>query len=98
MNEIARLLRPGGIFDVVLPTEGGLAYGLARKISAERMFRRRFGMDYTPIIRNEHVNTYGEVESLLPQFFRREQSRYFPLVVPSAEINLIVGERLRRTA
>jgi SAM-dependent methyltransferase len=98
LQEVARLLRPGGVFDVVLPTEGGLAYGLARKISAERMFRRRFRMDYTPIVRNEHVNTFGEVESLLHPLFRREHARYFPLGLPSAEINLVVGERLRRLA
>jgi SAM-dependent methyltransferase len=98
LTEITRLLRPGGIFDVVLPTEGGFAYGLARKVSAERMFERRFGMDYTPIIRSEHVNTYAEVTTLLRPLFRRVHSRYFPLRVPSAEINLIVGERLSRPA
>ena len=55
--EIRRLLKPDGFFDVVLPCEGGFAYSVARKISAERLFRKRFGMDYTPIIRNEHVST-----------------------------------------
>lgn len=96
LDEIARLLRPGGIFDVVLPTEGSLAYDIARKVSAERMFRRRFGLDYGPIIRSEHVNTYAEVMSLLSGRFRLETARFFPFGVAVAEINLVVGLRARR--
>jgi SAM-dependent methyltransferase len=95
VDEIARLLRPGGFFDVVLPTEGSLAYGLARKISAEPMFRRRFGMDYTPIIRNEHVNTFDEVYCLLEKTFTVERSRYFPAFVPNPNLNVCAAFRLR---
>jgi SAM-dependent methyltransferase len=95
--EIARLLRPGGIFDVVLPTEGGFAYEVARKISAENLFRRRFGIDYTPIIRNEHVNTFDEVRSLLGDDFTIEESRYYPGLLPGPELNVCAGFRLRRT-
>lgn len=93
--EVKRLLRPTGFFDVVLPTEGGLAYELARKISSDRMFKKNFGMEYTPIIRNEHVNTYDEVLSLLKPDYDVEASRYFPLVAPSVDLNLVVGMRLR---
>jgi SAM-dependent methyltransferase len=94
LEEIARLLRPNGVFDIVIPTEGSLAYEFARKISAERMFRRRFGLDYRPIARNEHVNTYQEVTSLVATYFRQETSRFFPLVLPNPEINLVVGLRV----
>jgi SAM-dependent methyltransferase len=94
--EIVRLLRPGGVFDVVLPTEGGFAYEIARKISAERLFRSRFGQDYTPIIRNEHVNTFAEVRSLLEGPFTVASSRYFPGVLPGAEFNVCAGYRLTR--
>ena len=34
LAEVHRVLRPGGLFSVVLPCEGGLAYSLARCISA----------------------------------------------------------------
>jgi len=95
LAEIARLLRSDGVFDVVIPTEGSLAYEFARKISAERMFRHRFRLDYRPIARSEHVNTYQEVISLLNVHFQKETSRYFPLLVPNPEINLVVGMRAR---
>lgn len=97
LEEISRLLRPGGMFDVVLPTEGGFAYEVARKISAERMFRQRFRSDYTPIIRNEHVNTFEEVRSLMTALFTVESSRYFPGVLPGPELNVCAGFRLRRS-
>ena len=98
LAEVRRLLNPEGFFDVVLPTEGGLGYGLARKVSSDRMFKKNFGMDYTPIIRNEHVNTFDEVFSLLKRHYHVEVSRYFPLVVPSVDLNLIVAMRLRPLA
>src|SRR5207247_1085612 len=37
LEEVNRLLNDHGVFDVVIPCEGGWAYSLARKISAERM-------------------------------------------------------------
>ena len=98
LAEVRRLLSPDGFFDVVLPTEGGLAYGLARKISSDRMFKKNFGMSYAPIIRNEHVNTYDEVLSLLRLDYSVQASRYFPLVVPSVDLNLVVAMRLRPIA
>jgi SAM-dependent methyltransferase len=98
LAEVRRLLSATGFFDVVLPTEGGLAYGLARKVSSDRMFKKNFGMEYAPIIRNEHVNTYDEVLSLLRVDYDVEASRYFPLVVPSVDINLVVAMRLRAKA
>ena len=98
LTEVRRLLSPDGFFDVVLPTEGGLAYGLARKVSSDRMFKKNFGMEYAPIIRNEHVNTYDEVLSLLRRDYDVQASRYFPLVVPSVDLNLVVAMRLRPKA
>ena len=42
VREMHRLCRPGtGILSVVIPCEGSLAYSLARKISAQRIFEKR---------------------------------------------------------
>jgi SAM-dependent methyltransferase len=93
LDEIRRLLRPGGVFDVVLPCEGGFAYSLARRVSAERLFRRHFKMDYTPIIRNEHVTTLSEIEVELRDRFTPQTSAYFPFKVPIPTLNLVVAYR-----
>ena len=93
LREIHRLLKPNGFFDVVLPTEGGLAYSLARRISAQRYFENRFKMDYTPIIANEHVNTFNEVLEELQRLFMPTQTQYFPLKIPLINLNLIYSGR-----
>jgi SAM-dependent methyltransferase len=92
--EIRRLLKPDGCFDAVLPCEGGLAYAVARKVSAERLFRKRFGMDYTPIIRNEHVSTLDEIVEELGRVFDVGTRRFFPLRLPIRSLNLCVAFRL----
>lgn len=96
LREIHRILRPDGIFDIVLPCEGGLSYTFARKISSERMFRKRFKMDFTPIIQNEHVSTYREVHRELMTAFRVERTVNFPLPVYAPAINICVALRAKK--
>lgn len=92
--EIDRLLKPGGHFDIVIPCEGGLAYGFARKISSERLFKKHFGMEYGPIIRAEHVNRYPEIiHELDVHPWNREKVSYFPLLLPVWTANVCVGLR-----
>jgi SAM-dependent methyltransferase len=94
LTEIRRLLKVDGTFDVVLPCEGGLAYSLARRVSAERLFRQRFGMDYGPIIRNEHVSTLDEILEELERGFQVRVRSFFPLHIPVSAVNLCVAFRL----
>jgi SAM-dependent methyltransferase len=96
IDEIARILADDGIFDVVLPCEGGLAYYLARRISAKPFFERRFGMSYDPIIANEHVNTLDEVLQTLEPRFAAETVTRFPLGVPLDTLNLAIALRMRK--
>ena len=96
VDEIYRILADDGIFDVVLPCEGGLAYYVARHISAKPFFEKRFGMSYDPIIANEHVNTLREVlETLEPHFVAETTSR-FPLGIPINSFNLAIALRMKK--
>jgi SAM-dependent methyltransferase len=96
LTEIDRLLAKKGLFDVVLPCEGGLAYWAARKISSEPMFEKRFGMPYRDIIANEHVNTVFEILPLLSRRFEVVKKKYFPIPLPTIAANLCVALRLRK--
>jgi ubiquinone/menaquinone biosynthesis C-methylase UbiE len=93
-REIHRLLKDDGVFDIVIPCEGGMAHTFARKISAERVFKKHFGMDFTPIRQNEHVNNFREIYSLLQKSFAIKVRGFFPLKIPVATINLCAGFRL----
>jgi SAM-dependent methyltransferase len=96
VDEVARILADDGIFDVVLPCEGGPAYYVARHISAKPFFERRFKMSYDPIIASEHVNTLDEVLATLEPRFTAESVAYFPLGVPINAINLAIALRMKK--
>ncbi len=96
LAEIGRVLTVDGIFDVVLPCEGSLAYSLGRRLSAKPMFERRFRMPYAPIIANEHVNTLSEVLDELKPLFAPQTVRRFPFNVPIDSINLCIAMRLHK--
>jgi SAM-dependent methyltransferase len=95
LDEVARVLSSEGRFDVVIPCEGGLAYAVARRISAQRIFEREFGMSYEWLIRSEHVNVPWEILQELRKHFRIVESRYFPFRIPLVALNLVIGLRLQ---
>lgn len=95
IREVHRVCCPDGVFSVVIPCEGGLAYGLARRISAQRIFERRYQQSYSWFIEREHINRPAEILSELKQWFNVVQETWFPLVVPSVELNLCIGLTLR---
>jgi SAM-dependent methyltransferase len=99
LDEIDRLLAPGGFFQVVIPCEGSFAYSLARRISAKRLFERNFKMPYGPIIASEHVNLAVEIESELSKRFDRTWRRFFPLAfLPLQDCNLVIASSWAKRA
>jgi SAM-dependent methyltransferase len=94
LAEIRRLLKPGGRFVAVIPCEGGLAYGLARRISAQRIFERRYGMSYKWFVETEHLNVPREIIEECRAHFRIVRRRHFPLAVPLIALNLVIGLEL----
>lgn len=97
IREVHRLLeKEKGRFLVVIPTEGSPAYSLARKISAERVYKKHFGGDYSWIPRREHINLPREIIGELKPFFEVEVKRFFPLpFLPFIFNNLCIGLALR---
>ena len=96
LDEVNRVLKPGGLFSVVLPCDPGIAYEIARKISAERIFKRRYKMPYRWLVRREHINSPEEILTLLNERFDEIDRSYFPLRVPIATFNLCIGATMRR--
>jgi hypothetical protein len=81
---------------VLIPTEGSLAYTIARKISAERVYKKRYGGDYSWFYRREHINRPDEILEELDPYFTVENRRFFPLpFLPLISCNLIIGLSLR---
>lgn len=91
IREVRRVLKPDGVFCVVIPCEGGLAHRIARFISAERMFKKRYGADYGWCIRSEHINMPDEIFEELNRHFTVAKKTFFPLLIPSVHLNLAIG-------
>jgi SAM-dependent methyltransferase len=91
VREMHRLCNKQGCFQVVIPAEGGLAYSFARRISAQRFFERRYKMPYRWLIEREHVNQPHEIFDVLGEYFTTKHRAFFPLRVPSVNLNLVIG-------
>ncbi|MGA2750207.1 MAG: class I SAM-dependent methyltransferase [Verrucomicrobiota bacterium] len=84
-----------GVFSIVIPCEGGLAYSLAREISAKRIFQKRYHRPYHIFIGREHINLPREIFDELAPWFDIIQSTYFPIPLHLQFCNLFIGANLK---
>ncbi|UIJ71063.1 class I SAM-dependent methyltransferase [Aurantimonas sp. HBX-1] len=84
-----------GTLSIVIPCEGSWAYSLARRISAQRIFEKRYHQSYRWFIEREHINLPDEILSELSKYFTMESSTYFPIPVNLKFCNLCIGATLR---
>ncbi len=85
-----------GVFSVVIPCEGSLAYTVARRVSAQRIFERRYKQRYQWFIEREHVNRPHEILEELAPYFTVAHRRFFPFrFVPATWCNLVIGLTLK---
>ncbi len=95
--EAHRLLKPGGVFSIVIPCDPGLAYWLARKLSAEPLFRKTYRQSYRWFYRREHINSPAEILSVLAAAgFTATRRAFFPLRLPVVPLNLCLGVDYRK--
>ncbi len=80
-----------GRFYVVIPCEGSLAYTLARRLSAQRIFERRYEQPYRWFIEREHLNRPQEILKELGVYFTVVHRAFFPIPVPLVFCNLVIG-------
>ena len=98
LGEIRRLLAPDGRFVVLIPCDPGLAYGIARNISARPLFEKRYHISYDWFIACEHINHHSEILEQLDQYFDVVHRQFFPLYVPIPTMNLVIGLTLVQKA
>lgn len=91
LDEIKRVLKPTGSLVVLIPCESGLAYTLARNISARPIFEKRYKMSYDWYVASEHINMPREILQELTARFRVTHRLFFPLRAPIVTANLVIG-------
>jgi ubiquinone/menaquinone biosynthesis C-methylase UbiE len=92
IREMHRVCDKGkGVLSVVIPCEGSLAYSLARKISAQRIFEQRYKQPYRWFIEREHINRPWEIFAELKPYFTLTHSTFFPVPLKFEFCNLCIG-------
>jgi SAM-dependent methyltransferase len=93
IREAYRLInKDHGRFLIVIPCEGSPAYTIARKISAERVYKKRYGGSYKWFHTREHINLPKEIFAELNPYFTMESRSFFPLqFMPFIFCNLVIG-------
>ena len=62
-------IKRDGVFQAVIPTEGGFLWGVAWRCTTGIAYRIRTGLDYKTLMRHEHVNDAKEITTLVKHFF-----------------------------
>src|SRR5579884_3615998 len=96
LRELYRVCdKESGQLCVVIPCEGSMAYGLARRLSAQRIFEKRYRQPYKWFISREHINRPGEILAELGVYFDVVGRSFFPIPLPLVFCNLVIGLTLR---
>ena len=96
VREMHRLCdKTRGALSVVIPCEGGLAYALARRLSAQRLYEARYGIPYKNFIEREHLSVPSEILEELDPWFETVHRSFFPIPLPFVFCNLFMGMTLR---
>lgn len=99
VRELRRLCdKDRGVLSIVIPCEGSLAYSIARKISAQRIFEKRYKQSYRWLIEREHINRPNEIFEELAPYFSIAHSSFFPIPVKLEFCNLCIGATFRPKA
>ena len=91
LSEIRRVLKQEGELLVGLPAEGGLLYGIGRRLTSKPYMERRYNINYDSIVRWEHWNTCHEVIAAIERSFNISCLQYLPFFIPSVHVNVIVA-------
>ena len=91
IDEVYRLLKNDGIFQVVIPCDPGFFYKICRNISAKRIFEKKYKRNYDTFIKREHINTPNEILGIINESFENIDTNYFPFKIPVINLNLCIG-------
>lgn len=90
LDEMFRVLKPGGSIVGAIPLEGGLAWGAGRYLTSRRWLLKHTSIDPDKIICWEHPNFADEIFDSLTQRGDFSYLDYWPLKIHSMDLNLVL--------
>ncbi len=98
--EMRRVVRPGGVVSILVPTDPGLAYRWGKSLTSGRLARRKGVSDEMRMVDAvAHHNHFRSISRQLEFAFRadRVRVRWRPFGVPSVELNAFTVWQIRRS-
>ncbi|MDR7866258.1 MAG: class I SAM-dependent methyltransferase [Sporomusaceae bacterium] len=89
LNELHRILKPGGLFVGAIPCEGGIAWGVGRFLTARRFAHKNSSINYDKIICWEHPNFANEILIACDSIFTPLEKDFWPFGQSIIDINLV---------
>jgi ubiquinone/menaquinone biosynthesis C-methylase UbiE len=95
LREWHRVVRPGGVLSILLPCDPGLLWRTGRALGP-RAAAERVGIEYDYWMAREHVNSIGNLVTLIRYYFDKVHETWFPAALPSVDLNLFYLCQIRR--
>lgn len=87
IKEWNRVLKPGGLLSILIPTDPSISWRLARNLGP-RKNALKLGIPYDYIMAREHVNSCVNLLALLRHYFPNSTESWWPLPIASTDFNL----------
>jgi ubiquinone/menaquinone biosynthesis C-methylase UbiE len=87
LKEWMRVVKPGGILTVLIPTDPGLAWRLGRHLGPRRNAVSQ-GIPYDYLMAREHVNSCNNLIALMRHYFSVRSEAWWPFSINSIDLNL----------
>lgn len=87
IKEWRRVVRNGGVLSILIPTDPGIAWRLGRHLGPRKNAIAQ-GIAYDYVMAREHVNSCNNLIALLRHYFPERTESWWPLPIPSIDMNL----------
>lgn len=87
LKEWRRVLKPGGVLSILIPTDPGMAWRLGRHLGPRKNAIAQ-GIAYDYVMAREHVNSCNNLIAILRHYFPNSTESWWPFPVPSIDLNL----------
>ncbi len=87
LKEWYRVLKPGGVLTILIPTDPGIAWRLGRHLGPRKNALAQ-GIAYDYIMAREHVNSCNNLIAILRYYFPKAKQAWWPFAVPLLDVNL----------
>jgi hypothetical protein len=84
------LLDEGGIFQAGIPCEGEFLWHFTSSLSSGLSFRLRTGLNYSTLMRYEHINSATEIIEICKYFFKNVRTKRFPIQLKNMSLYIYI--------